>query len=73
MKVATPIDRARSGYRPALRHAGPCGRRIACYKVECRQRFAGYLSVEILPSGIAIAYCHGAILLASDPLLRIAA
>lgn len=43
-----------------LRHNGRCGQRVACWRPECADwAKAGYRTVEILPSGERIAYCHG--------------
>jgi hypothetical protein len=45
---------------PPLVHLGPCGQRIACWRLECRERFGDYATVEILRSGERLAYCHRA-------------
>jgi hypothetical protein len=48
-------------YRPAIRHAGPCGHRRHCHRATCRERFGDLPTIELLSDGRAIAYCHRAI------------
>jgi hypothetical protein len=44
---------------PPLTHSGKCGRRVPCWRPECEAWVkAGYRTVEILPSGEVLAYCH---------------
>jgi hypothetical protein len=44
-------------------HAGPCGRRVECWRAGCRSKFLGFATVEVLgargghPLAI-VAYCH---------------
>ena len=45
-------------YRPAIRHAGPCGPRRQCWRQACRDRFGPYPTIEVLQSGRTLAYCH---------------
>lgn len=52
-----PADRRAEDTLP-LRHAGPCGRRIHCYRPECRRAFGPYRTVEIVDRTI-IYFCHG--------------
>lgn len=56
-----------------LRHQGRCGRRVQCWRAECRAAFGEYRTVEVLDDGSALAYCHGYRHPATDPLLRMAA
>jgi hypothetical protein len=41
-----------------LRHNGPCGRRLECWREECRERFPGFATIEVLRDGTRLAYCH---------------
>lgn len=41
-----------------LRHSGPCGRRIRCWRPDCQERFGEARTVEILPTGEWLAFCH---------------
>lgn len=41
-----------------MTHPGLCGRRVRCYRQECRARFDPYPSVELLPSGHVVYHCH---------------
>lgn len=69
-RLATSKRTPTSIYRPALiRHDGACGRRLSCFRPECRERFGSYLTLEILPDR-AIAYCHRLIVALDDPRLR---
>lgn len=52
-----------------IRHAGPCGRRVPCWRPECPMAFRGYPTVEILAAE-AIAYCHRLTVPVDDPRLR---
>jgi hypothetical protein len=52
-----------------LRHKGPCGRRVACWRPECRSEFGSYLTVELL-ADMAIARCHGLAHPTDDPRVR---
>jgi hypothetical protein len=54
-----------------IRHKGPCGRRVACWRPECRQAFGAYPSIEILADK-AIAFCHRLAVPLDDPRLRAA-
>ena len=56
--------------QPILRHAGPCGRRVPCFRAECRAEFGDYATVEVLPNGTRLARCHGARYDAHDLILR---
>jgi hypothetical protein len=51
-----------------MRHAGPCGRRIPCFRPDCRQQFHAAPTIEILPNA-ALAYCHRVTLQLDDPRL----
>lgn len=43
-----------------LRHDGPCGRRIRCWRPECLAEFGDMATVEVLPrSSLWLARCHG--------------
>lgn len=44
--------------RPALRHDGPCGPRVECWRVACRTAWPGYRTVEYV-AGRWLARCHG--------------
>lgn len=59
--------------QPVLRHGGPCGRRIVCFRPECRAEFGLYLTVEIFRNGTALAHCHGGRYDAGDLIRRTAA
>lgn len=52
-----------------IRHAGPCGRRVPCWRPECRAAFPGYATIEILAS-VAICFCHRLIVPVDHPGLR---
>ncbi len=49
----------RNPNRPVIRHQGPCGERRYCARPACRDEFGIYPTVEFLPNGAIIAYCHG--------------
>lgn len=51
-----PTRRQRSSTQ--LRHEGYCGSREECWRPECRAEFRGYRTIEILPDGEVIAFCH---------------
>ena len=53
-----------------LRHKGPCGRRVHCWRPACRAEFGEYLTVEVLDDGSAVAFCHHYRHPVTDPLLR---
>jgi hypothetical protein len=56
-------------YSPT-RHRGYCGRRVFCWRDDCRREFAGYRTIEIL-ANVAMARCHEpAIVQLDDPRLR---
>ena len=46
-------------HRSLLRHAGYCGRREPCWRAECRAEWPDVNTVEVLASGVMLAYCHG--------------
>jgi hypothetical protein len=53
-----PTPRPESTPR-VIRHDGPCGRRVRCWRPECRARFGELATVEVLATGEWLAYCHG--------------
>ena len=43
-----------------LRHDGYCGhQREQCWRDECRAEWPDVNTVEVLASGLRLAYCHG--------------
>lgn len=66
-------QRSSLSYRPAIRHRGPCGVRRPCWRQACRERFGPYPSVESLPTGELVTFCHAATYPPGDVLARIAA
>lgn len=60
MRTTTPVPDtvADRGY-PRLRHDGDCGSRVQCHREECRREYRDYSTVEILASGVRLAYCCG--------------
>jgi hypothetical protein len=54
-----PSPRRRDPITRPLRHSGLCGRRETCWMAECRQEFGDLRTVEVLLSGVHLAYCHG--------------
>jgi hypothetical protein len=52
-----------------LRHKGPCGRRLTCWRPECRRAFGAYPTIEILPD-VALAFCHRMAHPTDDPRVR---
>jgi hypothetical protein len=53
----------------AIRHSGPCGRRVPCWRLECRRAFSGYPTIEILRD-VALAYCHKVVTPLDDARVR---
>lgn len=51
------LDRPKPITQP-LRHNGPCGTREACWRPDCRAAFPGLRTVEVLPDGERLCYCH---------------
>jgi hypothetical protein len=51
--------RRRDSITRPLRHSGPCGVREKCWLQECRDEYGDAHSVEVLASGVHMAYCHG--------------
>jgi hypothetical protein len=43
-----------------LRHTGPCGRRVRCWRPSCRDANADYRTLEVV-GGKVLAYCHGGV------------
>jgi len=56
-----------------MRHAGPCGPRGQCWRKDCRDRFHGYLTIERLPTGRILAFCHRSAIPPGDLLGRVLA
>ena len=48
-----------------IRHEGPCGQRVACDRPECAD-WKGFRTIEELPDGRRLAYCHGRTVLMAD-------
>jgi hypothetical protein len=71
-RARPPGPGGRSTVRPAMRHSGPCGRRVACWRPGCRAEWAPYATVEVLVDGI-LARCHGGRYPASDLIARMVA
>jgi hypothetical protein len=53
-----------------VRHSGSCGERFQCFRATCRSAYPGYRTVEVLPDGRALCYCHGEIYPRGDLILR---
>ncbi len=64
--MTTPI---REQFTGALRHDGPCGRRVRCFRAECRAEFGDVATLEIL-AVVALAFCHRLAMPTDDPRLR---
>lgn len=52
-----------------LRHKGPCGRRLHCWRAACRAAFDPYPTLELLSDQL-IARCHGLAHPTDDPRVR---
>jgi hypothetical protein len=55
----------RPPYRPQTRHRGRCGRRLECYRSQCREAYPGYRPVEVTATRIFYR-CHGTVVPADD-------
>jgi hypothetical protein len=51
--------RRRDSITRAVSHSGPCGVREQCWLKECREEYGELRTVEVLASGVHMAYCHG--------------
>ena len=58
MDLSTFLNDTTRNHRPQLRHSGPCGPRIPCWRPSCRAAFGALNTIEVLPL-LVIARCHG--------------